>query len=88
MGGGTFSGPVAGTSKDIRFTRSQDDKVLYATALGRQGGTMTIATLSSNRINLSSLPGAQLLDNNAGKYTAAPAPHSTAREAPRPARRR
>ncbi|GGS91401.1 alpha-L-fucosidase [Streptomyces cinerochromogenes] len=74
MGGGSFSGPVAGTAKDIRFTRSQDNKVLYATALGWQGGTMTIATLSSNRINLSSLTGAQLLDNTAGKYISLPAP--------------
>ena len=39
--------PVAGKPKDIRFTRSQDNKVLYATALGWQGGTMTITTLNS-----------------------------------------
>lgn len=74
MGGGTFSGPLAGTSKDIRFTRSQDNKVLYATALGWQGGTMTIATLNSNRINLSGLTGAQLLNNAAGTYVSLPAP--------------
>ena len=61
MGGGSFSGPMAGTPQDIRFTRSQDNKVLYATALGWQGGTMTITTLNSNQINLSSLTGAQLL---------------------------
>ncbi|NUP42896.1 MAG: alpha-L-fucosidase, partial [Streptomyces sp.] len=38
MGGGSFSGPVAGKPQDIRFTRSRDNKVLYATALGWQGG--------------------------------------------------
>jgi alpha-L-fucosidase len=74
MGGGSFSGPVAGTPKDIRFTRSQDNKVLYATTLGWQGGTTTITTLSSNRINLGSLTGAQLLDNAAGTYVNLPTP--------------
>ncbi|GAA0927049.1 MULTISPECIES: RICIN domain-containing protein [Streptomyces violaceusniger group] len=66
MGGGSFSGPVAGKPQDVRFTRSRDNKGLYATALGWQGGTMTIATLNSNQINLSSLTGATLLDNTAG----------------------
>ncbi|MFF7159405.1 alpha-L-fucosidase [Streptomyces sp. NPDC008139] len=74
MGGGTFSGPLAGTAKDIRFTRSQDNRVLYATALGWQGGTMTIATLNSQQINLSSLTGVQLLNNAAGTYVNLPAP--------------
>ncbi|EXU67319.1 hypothetical protein Z951_15325 [Streptomyces sp. PRh5] len=31
VGGGSFSGPVAGKPQDIRFTRSRDNKVLYAT---------------------------------------------------------
>ncbi|MBD0734873.1 alpha-L-fucosidase [Streptomyces sp. CBMA29] len=74
MGGGSFSGPKAGVAQDIRFTRSQDSKVLYATALGWQGGTMTITTLNSRQINLSGLTGAQLLDNAAGTYVNLPAP--------------
>jgi alpha-L-fucosidase len=74
MGGGSFSGPKAGTAKDIRFTRSQDNKVLYATALGWQGGTMTITTLNSNQINLSSLTSAQLLNTTTGSYISLPAP--------------
>jgi alpha-L-fucosidase len=74
MGGGSFSGPVAGKPQDVRFTRSRDNKVLYATALGWQGATMTVTTLNSNQINLSSLTGAQLLNNTAGTYINLPTP--------------
>ncbi len=68
MGGGAFTGDVAGTPQDIRFTRSKDNTVLYATALGWQGSTMTIQTLNSGQINLSTLVSAQLLDHAAGSY--------------------
>jgi alpha-L-fucosidase len=69
MGGGTFTGDKAGTPQDVRFTRSQDNTVLYATTLGWQGGTTTITTLNSNQINLSNLASVQLLGNTAGTYT-------------------
>jgi alpha-L-fucosidase len=69
MGGGSFSGPKAGTPQDIRFTRSQDNTVLYATTLGWQGGTTTITTLGSNQISLSNLASVQLINNAAGSYT-------------------
>ena len=52
MGGGSFTTPRAGTAQDIRFTRSKDNRVLYATVLGWPGSSLTITTLSSNRINL------------------------------------
>ncbi|NUS17056.1 MAG: alpha-L-fucosidase [Streptomyces sp.] len=74
MGGGSFSGPKAGTAQDVRFTRTQDNKVLYATSLGWQGSTMTITTLNSNQFSISSLTSAQLLDNAAGSYINLPAP--------------
>ncbi len=74
MGGGSFSGPKAGVAQDVRFTRSQDAKVLYATSLGWQGATMTISTLNSNQFDISSLTGAQLLNNTAGSYIDLPAP--------------
>jgi alpha-L-fucosidase len=74
MGGGTFTGDKAGTPQDIRFTRSQDNTVLYATALGWQGGTMTIQTLNSNQINVSTLVSAQMLNNTAGSYVNLPSP--------------
>jgi alpha-L-fucosidase len=69
MGGGSFSGPKEGTNKDIRFTRSKDNTVLYATVLGWPGGTYTITTLNSNQINLSNLTSVQLLQPTAGTYT-------------------
>ena len=67
MGGGSFTTPVAGTPQDIRFTRSKDNTVLYATVLGWQGGTTTITTLGSNRINLANLTSAKLLGPTAGQ---------------------
>ncbi|OLE23796.1 MAG: alpha-L-fucosidase [Catenulispora sp. 13_1_20CM_3_70_7] len=74
MGGGSFTTPVEGTNRDIRFTRSKDNTVLYATALGWQGGTMTVQTLNSNQFNISTLTSAQLLNNSAGTYVNLPAP--------------
>ena len=74
MGGGSFTGPKAGTPQDIRFTRSQDNTVLYATALGWQGGTMTVTSLGSNRFNAAGLVSAQLLSNTAGTYISLPKP--------------
>ena len=78
MGGGSFTQPREGTSQDIRFTRSKDNTVLYATVLGWPGSTLTITTLSSNRINLSTLTSAQLLDSTAGSYIALPQPSQDA----------
>ncbi|MBB6474369.1 alpha-L-fucosidase [Sphaerisporangium rubeum] len=68
MGGGSFVTPRAGTNQDIRFTRSKDNRVLYATVLGWPGGTFHIPTLGSNRINLSTLASVQLLGSTAGQY--------------------
>lgn len=72
MGGGSFTTPVAGTPQDIRFTRSKDNTVLYATALGWQGSTLTITSLGSNQIPLATLKSVQLLGNNAGSYVDLP----------------
>jgi alpha-L-fucosidase len=72
MGGGSFTTPRAGTSQDIRFTRSKDNTILYATVLGWPGNTLTITTLNSNQINLGTLASAQLLGTTAGTYTNLP----------------
>jgi alpha-L-fucosidase len=72
MGGGSFVAPRPGTNRDIRFTRSKDNRVLYATVLGWPGGTLHIATLGSNRINLGTLTSAQLLGATAGSYVDLP----------------
>ncbi|WP_255421174.1 MULTISPECIES: alpha-L-fucosidase [Micromonospora] len=68
MGGGSFQTPREGTGQDIRFTRSKDNTVLYATVLGWPGSTLNIATLGSNQINLSTLASARLLGSTAGTY--------------------
>ncbi|MFJ8113970.1 alpha-L-fucosidase [Streptomyces sp. NPDC096132] len=77
MGGGAFTTPHAGTAQDIRFTRNKAGTVLYATALGWPGSSLTIKTLSSDRINLSSLTSVKLLDSTAGTYIDLPAPTQT-----------
>jgi alpha-L-fucosidase len=68
MGGGSFTTPREGTNRDIRFTRSKDNTVLYATVLGWPGGTLNITTLNSNQMNMSTLASAQLLGATAGTY--------------------
>jgi alpha-L-fucosidase len=72
MGGGTFQTPRTGTAQDVRFTRSKDNRVLYATLLGWPGTTATITTLASSRINLGSLTSVQLLGATAGSYVDLP----------------
>ncbi|KDN20152.1 alpha-L-fucosidase [Amycolatopsis rifamycinica] len=74
MGGGSFTTPVEGTRTDVRFTRSKDGTVLYATVLGWPGSTFPITTLGANRINLGNLVSAQLLGPDAGTATTLPAP--------------
>ncbi|NJQ03618.1 alpha-L-fucosidase [Streptomyces zingiberis] len=74
MGGGSFVAPVAGTNRDIRFTRNKAGTVLFATILGWPGGSTTISTLASGRFDISSLSRVQLLGSTAGTYTDLPAP--------------
>lgn len=68
MGGGAFTPPVAGTALDLRFTRSKDGTVLYATALGWPGAALTITTLAAGRIDLDALRAIQLIGPSAGQY--------------------
>ncbi|MEU9242319.1 alpha-L-fucosidase [Streptomyces sp. NPDC048385] len=72
MGGGSFTTPVEGKNTDIRFTRSKDNTVLYATVLGWPGSTLNVTTLTSSRIDLSTLKSVQLLDSTAGAYVNLP----------------
>ncbi|MFD5466339.1 alpha-L-fucosidase [Kitasatospora sp. NPDC127059] len=74
MGGGSFTDPTAGTPQDIRFTRNKDDNVLYATVLGWPGGSLTIKTLGSGRIDVSSLTSVKLLGSTSGTTIDLPAP--------------
>jgi alpha-L-fucosidase len=68
MGGGSFTTPRAGTAQDVRFTRSKDNRVLYATVLGWPGSTTNITTLAAGRIDLGTLTSVQLLGSTAGTY--------------------
>lgn len=77
MGGGSFTNPTAGTPQDIRFTRNKADNVLYATVLGWPGSSLTIKTLSSDKINLSSLTSVKLLGTTAGTYIDLPTPNQS-----------
>ncbi|MEW2046141.1 alpha-L-fucosidase [Streptomyces sp. NPDC005476] len=77
MGGGAFTTPTAGTAQDIRFTRNKAGNVLYATVLGWPGSSLTIKTLSSDRINLASLTSVKLLGSTAGTYIDLPTPTQT-----------
>lgn len=67
---GVFTAPVAGTTQDIRFTRSKDNTTLYAILLGWEKGQkeVVLKTLSSNRIDLKSLKSVQFINGEAGKY--------------------
>ena len=72
MGGGSFVQPREGTNRDIRFTRSKDNRILYSTVMGWPGSTLNIVTLSSARINLGTLTSVQLLGSTAGSYISLP----------------
>jgi alpha-L-fucosidase len=70
MGGGSFVAPVAGTAQDIRFTRTKDNKTLYAIAMGwpTNGAQLSITTFNANRIDLTTLKSVQLLGPEKGSY--------------------
>ncbi len=56
MGGGSFSGPIAGTYQDIRFTRNKSNDTLYAIGLGwPSSNQMLITSLSRGAFDASSI---------------------------------
>ncbi|QGY46522.1 alpha-L-fucosidase [Maribellus comscasis] len=62
--GATFTTPVEGTSDDIRFTRSKDNKTLYAIVLGwPEDNTVTVESLAQGNIDLASLQSVSLLNH-------------------------
>ena len=64
-----FIPPTAGTPEDIRFTRSKDNKDLYAILLGwPQDGTTVAVTTLSNNISLDNLASINLLGPVTGEY--------------------
>ncbi|MFA9392160.1 MAG: alpha-L-fucosidase [Prolixibacteraceae bacterium] len=67
---GVFTAPAAGTTQDIRYTRSKDNSSLYAILLGWDEGQheVKLTSLSSDRIDLSNLKEVSLINGEAGKY--------------------
>jgi len=67
---GVMGAPVEGTAQDIRYTRSKDSTTLYAILLGWEEGEkeINLTSLSSARINCSSLKSVELINGEAGKY--------------------
>ena len=68
---GVMGAPIAGTAQDVRYTRSKDNKTLYAILLGRDKDqkNVTLNSLSSDRIDLNNLQSVELINGEAGKYS-------------------
>jgi alpha-L-fucosidase len=67
-GGGAFTAPLTGTTKDFRFTMSKDSATVYAICLGWPGNNspVTISSVTSARFKAT---GVSLLGNTKGTYT-------------------
>lgn len=67
---GVFTAPAEGTDKDIRYTRSKDNKTLYAIMLGWEDGQQEVIlkSLSADRINIKNLKSVELINGEVGKY--------------------
>jgi len=65
-----FETPKEGTASDVRYTRSKDNKTLYAILLGWEQGQKEVKlnSLSSDRIDLKTLKKVELLNGAEGKY--------------------
>jgi alpha-L-fucosidase len=68
MGGGSFTPPVAGTGRDIRYTRDKRNTVLYATILGWPASSLSLAALAAGRVDLTPLRAVELIGPNNGEY--------------------
>jgi alpha-L-fucosidase len=68
--GGEFEEPSEGSADDIRFTRSKDNKDLYAIVLGwpDDSGKISISSLASGMFPMESLAKVSLLGPKAGTY--------------------
>jgi alpha-L-fucosidase len=68
MGGGSFTAPVAGTAKDIRYTKAKNNSAVYAILLGWPGNgtTVTMTGLNSSRLHLTAQTKVQLIGATPG----------------------
>ena len=69
-GHGVFTAPAEGTAQDVRYTRSKDNKTLYAILLGwdEDQEVKVLSSLASDSINLASLKEVSLINGEAGSY--------------------
>ena len=67
---GVMGPPSEGTSQDVRYTRSKDNKTLYAILLGweKDQKEVILKSLSSQRIDCKNLKSVELINGEAGKY--------------------
>lgn len=67
---GVFTAPAEGKPGDVRYTRSKDNRILYAILLGwdENQKSVTLTSLPANRINLKNLKSVELINGEAGKY--------------------
>ena len=69
-GHGVFTAPAEGTANDVRYTRSKDNKTLYAILLDWDSGQKQVIlhSLSPDRINLGTLKDVSLINSAPGSY--------------------
>ncbi|MBN1391871.1 MAG: alpha-L-fucosidase, partial [Sedimentisphaerales bacterium] len=67
---GTMMAPIAGTAKDVRFTRSKDNTTLYAILLGweKDQKEIKLTSLAFDRIDCKNLKSVELINGEAAKY--------------------
>ncbi len=67
---GVMGPPSEGTARDVRYTRSKDNSILYAILLGWESGEqgVTLESLSSDRIDGSRLRSVELINGRVGAY--------------------
>ena len=65
MGGGVYGTPKEGTDQDIRFTRSKDNKTLYAINLGKpEDNAVDIKTLKADVLDADKISGIYMADGS------------------------
>jgi alpha-L-fucosidase len=67
---GVMGAPREGTAKDVRYTQSKDNTILYAILLGweKDQKEIKLASLASDRIDLKNLKSVELINGEAAKY--------------------
>ena len=67
---GVFTAPAEGTANDIRYTRSKDNRTLYAILLGweKDQKEIILSSLAKVSVDGKSLKSVELINGAAGEY--------------------